>query len=73
MTVYITKATTNNFMTYEQQLIDKKAGLRRKEPVQSIYDYMVSKVYRKMFSQPSIWQGYQDFDPDEQTEKIYVK
>lgn len=73
MTVYITMATTNKFMTYEQQLIDNKAGLRRKEPVRSIYDYMVSKVYSKMFTQPSIWQGYQDFDPDEQTDKIYIK
>jgi hypothetical protein len=72
MTVYITRATTNNFMTSEQKLLMNQ-NLRRKEPVANIYDYRVSEAYEKMFSQPSIWLGYQDFDPEYQTEKIFIK
>ena len=66
MTIYITKAYGFNYMTNKQ-------NLRRKEPVQNIYDYRVSKAYEKMFSQPSIWLGYQDFDPEYQPEKLYIK
>jgi hypothetical protein len=72
MTIYITKASGINYMTNEQKLLMKQ-NLRRKEPVQNIYDYRVSKAYEKMFSQPSIWLEYQDFDPEYQTEKLYVK
>lgn len=72
MTIYITKASGFNYMTNEQKLLMKQ-NLRRKEPVQNIYDYRVSKAYEKMFSQPSIWLGYQDFDPEYETEKMYVK
>jgi hypothetical protein len=72
MTVYITKASSYNYMTNEQVLLMKQ-NLRRKEPVQNIYDYRVSETYEKMFSQPSIWLGYQDFDPEYKTEKLYIK
>lgn len=72
LTVYITKASSFNFMTNEQVLLMRQ-NLRRKEPVQEIYDYRVSKAYEKMFSQPSIWLGYQDFDPEDKTEKLYIK
>lgn len=43
------------------------------EYFEDIYDYKVSIVFKKMFEQPSIWLGYQDFDPDYQAEKLYVK
>ena len=46
-------------------------NMRRRHP--DIYDYKVSEAYKKMFSQPSIWIGYQDFDPRDFTDKIYVK
>jgi len=72
MTVYITKASSFNFMTNEEVLLMRQ-NLRRREPVKEIYDYRVSKEYEKMFSQPSIGLGYQDFDPNEKTEKLYVK
>jgi hypothetical protein len=72
ITVYITKASSFNYMTNEQVNLMRQ-NLRRKEPIQNIYDYRVSKAYDKMFSQPSIWLGYQDFDPEHQTEKLYVK
>ena len=44
-----------------------------REPFEDIYDYKVSVVFKKMFEQPSIWLGYQEFDPNYQTEKLYVK
>lgn len=65
MTVYITKASGINYMTNNQLSL-----MKHKE---NIYDYRVSEVYKKMFSQPSIWLGYQDFDPEYQTEKLYIK
>jgi uncharacterized protein YoxC len=37
----------------------------------SVYDYRVSKEYEKMFSQPSVWFGYQDFDISHKTNKLY--
>ena len=73
LTVYITKASSNGYVSYEKHLLNKHSGLKRIQPEQNIYDYRVSKEYKKMFSQPSIWMGYQDYDPDEKTDKIYVK
>jgi hypothetical protein len=72
ITVYITKASSNGFLTWDQQLLAKRNRLRLREPI-SIYDYRVSKEYKKMFSQPSIWLGYQDFDADEPKQKLYIK
>jgi hypothetical protein len=73
ITIYITKASSNGYVSYDKHLLNKKAGLRRIKPEETIYDYKVSKAYKKMFSQPSVWMGYQDYDPEEQTDKIYVK
>jgi hypothetical protein len=61
MTIYITKSLYVNCMISEQN------------PTEDIYDYKVSKAYNKMFSQPSIWLGYQEFDSEYQTEKLYIK
>jgi hypothetical protein len=72
ITIYITKASSFNFMTNDKILLMKQ-NLRRKEPVREIYDYKISKEYEKMFLQPSIWFGYQDFDPEYKTEKLYIK
>lgn len=72
MTVYITKASSFNYMTNEQKLLMIQ-NLRRKKPVQNIYDYRVSQEYKKMFTQPSIWLGYQYFDPKHQPKKLYIK
>ncbi len=65
MTIYITKASNNNFMTEEQILLNKQAGLRRRSNEIDIYNYRISKEYSKMFTQPSVLLGYQDFYPDE--------
>jgi len=72
ITVYITKASKNGYLTYNQRILNKKLKLIDK-PYQSIYDYKVNKEYQKMFSQPSIWMGYQDFDAKDKPQKIFVK
>ena len=64
MTIYITKASNNNFMTQDQLLLNKQAGIRRRSNDIDIYGYRISKEYNKMFSQPSVLLGYQDFNPD---------
>jgi hypothetical protein len=64
MTQYITKASNNNFMTQEQILLNKQNGLRRRANDIDIYNYRISKEYNKMFSQPSVLLGYQDFEKD---------
>lgn len=76
LTVYITKASSNGFKTsdvilMEQQELEKRRrGLTNEE---NIYDYRPSKIYKKMFSEPSVWLGYSDFDETEIKNKIYVK
>ena len=72
MTIYITRAMSSNFLTYDKMLLSKQ-NLRRKEPVREIYDYKISKEYEKMFLQPSIWSNYQDFNPDDLIDKLYIK
>jgi hypothetical protein len=72
MTIYITRATMTKFMPKEQQLLELQQ-VRRREPTQNIFDYRISKTYRDMFYQPSIWLGYQDFNPEFNTDKLYVK
>ena len=73
ITIYITKASNNGYLTYDKQILNKQLGLREIKSNKTIYDYKVNKEYKKMFSQPSVWMGYQDFDPMEKTDKIYVK
>lgn len=76
LTVYITKASSNGFKTSDtilmeqQELERQRRGLSSEE---SIYDYRPSKMYKKMFSNPSVWLGYSDFDENEIKNKIYVK
>ena len=71
MTVYVTRATTTPYQTPEQRFSSKPID-RRLEGF-DIYSQRSSNVFKKMFSQPSIWQGYQDYGADEITQKIYVK
>ncbi len=76
LTVYITKATSNGFKTTDVILMEQQELERRRrgfKPDESIYDTRPSKVYKKMFSDPSNWFGYADFDENEIKEKIYVK
>lgn len=76
LTVYITKATSNGFKTTDVILMEQQELERRRRGISSqgdIYDSRPSKVYKKMFSDPSNWFGYADFDENEVKEKIYVK
>jgi len=72
MVVYVTKATNNNFLTNEQMLMRRNA-MKPTESGETVYDYKVSKAYKKMFSEPSVLFGYQTLDPDNMPQKLYVK
>jgi hypothetical protein len=71
MIVYITKASSNNFLTTEQMIMSKDRTPNNIE--ESIYDYRVSKEYKKMFIEPSVLFGYASFDENENPDKLYVK
>ena len=43
-----------------------------KEDIEDVYNYKTSKHFKKMFEQPTIWLGYQDFDGSENYNKVYV-
>jgi hypothetical protein len=72
MVVYVTKASNNNFLTTEQMLMQRRAG-QSTASEETVYDYKVSKAYKKMFSEPSVLFGYQTLDPENMPQKLYVK
>lgn len=39
---------------------------------EDIYNYKVSKYFKQMFDQPTIWLGYQDFDGDPKYNKVFI-
>ncbi len=63
MTVYVTKASNNNYRTYIDQEMLKNNKLKRLYPKQNIYNYNVSDSYKDMFKQQTVWLGYQTFNP----------
>jgi hypothetical protein len=76
LTIYITKASSNGYKTtdiilMEQQKIENQR--RGMESNKTIYDSKPSKIFDKMFLQPSVWVGYDDFDENDIRDKIYVK
>ena len=75
LTVYITKATSNGFKTTDIILMEQQELERRRrglQPDENIYDARPSKVFKKMFAEPSVWTGYSDFDEKDVKKKIYV-
>jgi len=72
MTIYITKASNNGYLNYYKNKLNQYRNklIRRS---QTIYDYSINKEYQKMFSQPSLWMGYQTFDQKDKIGKIFVK
>ena len=40
--------------------------------IEDIYNYKVSKYFKQMFDQPTIWLGYQDFDGDPKYNKVFI-
>jgi hypothetical protein len=72
MTVYVTRATTDKYKTGEQKLNSKPLEPIKNNP--DIYTQRFTTVFKNMFSQPSLWQGYQDYGADAvTTQKVYVK
>ncbi len=76
ITIYITKASTNSFKTTNQVLLEKQEYLKNNSLQignETIYDLRPSNIYSKMFSNPSVWFGYNEFNEKDVTDKIYVK
>lgn len=74
MTVYITKVSSFKYLTQEEILMMKyNQKLKNVYDIGDIYQYKVTNEYNKMFNQPSLWFGYQYFDPQDQTDKLYIK
>ena len=42
------------------------------EKFDDIYNYKYSDDFKKMFTQPTIWLGYQEFDGIGKTQKLYI-
>ena len=42
------------------------------ETFEDIYDFKVSQYFKKMFEQPTIWLGNQDFDGNKNYNKLYI-
>ena len=72
LTVYFTRAYVDNFKTEEQVYIDEQRNKKTGQNKVDIYDYQVSKEYQKMFVQPSLISGYQDFDAKDISWKVFV-
>lgn len=74
LTVYVTKASGNGFKTTQEILLsNENAPNKNLTQSDSVYDFRPSKLYNGMFSQPSVWFGYSDFDESNLMDKIYVK
>lgn len=73
LTVYITRSSTSPYLAYGDML-KKQYEERQQQRVQAtdVFDYRYSKVFKDMFSQPSIWQGFQDYKPDELARKTII-
>jgi hypothetical protein len=65
LTIYFTRAYTDNYKTEEQVYVEEQKNI-------DIYNYQVSKEYQKMFKQPSIISGYQDFDAQDISWKVFI-
>jgi translation initiation factor 2 beta subunit (eIF-2beta)/eIF-5 len=65
LTIYITKASNNNFNKHCQ------SGLRRKIKNNDIYDEKVNDVFKKMFTESSILKDYQKYDETNKNIKLY--
>lgn len=76
LTIYITKASANGYKTSDIILMEQQKIENQRRGMYSdktIYDSRPSKIFDKMFLQPSVWVGYDDFDENEIKNKIYVK
>jgi hypothetical protein len=76
LTIYITKITMLNSSEkeiYKESNKEYVKGLRRKINAPDIYDLRPNETFRKMFNEPAIIQKYQDFDVNEESNKLYIK
>ena len=70
---YISKKTTKSNQELFEELLIKQEDKKIQIYDEMIYDLKPSNIYSNMFSNPSIWFGYSDFNEKDVTDKIYVK
>ena len=70
---YISKKTTKSNQELFEELLIKQEDKKLQIYDEMIYDLKPSNIYSNMFSNPSIWFGYSDFNEKDVTDKIYVK
>ncbi len=77
LTIYWTKAKMNGYKTEEQIIMEYEKlnsnGEHLPDINANVYYNRPSQTYKKMFNDASIWMNYHEFDPEEKTDKIYVK
>ena len=71
--IYISKKTTKSNQELFEELLIKQEDKNLQTYDEMIYDLKPSNIYSNMFSNPSIWFGYSDFNEKDVTDKIYVK
>lgn len=71
--IYISKKTTKSNQELFDELLIKQEDKNLQTYDEMIYDLKPSNIYSNMFSNPSIWFGYSDFNEKDVTDKIYVK
>jgi hypothetical protein len=70
---YISNKTTKSNQELFEELLIKQEDKKLQIYDEMIYDLKPSNIYSNMFSNPSIWFGYSDFNEKDVTDKIYVK
>jgi hypothetical protein len=70
---YISNKTTKSNQELFEELLIKQEDKKIQIYDEMIYDLKPSNIYSNMFSNPSIWFGYSDFNEKDVTDKIYVK
>ena len=70
---YISNKTTKSNQELFEELLIKQEDKNLQIYDEMIYDLKPSNIYSNMFSNPSIWFGYSDFNEKDVTDKIYVK
>lgn len=73
ITIYITKVTSNNYITNDQDQLINESNKQQLFIPDNVYDYRVSKEYKKMFNESESWLGYQSFDENEPVQKLFIK
>jgi hypothetical protein len=74
ITVYVTKATSTNYLTYYNQLLANQENKSYKpyNPYLNVYNDRPTQTYKNMFLQSEPWLGYETYDPNQSSTKLFI-